>query len=148
MDPQPIDPVASCVADKSIPDNICSGKVISYEIDWSNPYSLHNWVEKLDLVCSPEWKVGMIGSIYFVGLVFTLIWVPRLSDMYGRKFIFMVGMIADFAMFTCIFFISSLDGMIVVLFVVGMATALRTDVGFVYLMELVPKRNQVFYASL
>ena len=38
--------------------------------------------------------------------------------------------------------------MIVVLFVVGMATALRTDVGFVYLMELVPKRNQVFYASL
>jgi MFS family permease len=122
--------------------------VVSYEIDWSDPYSLHNWVEKLDLVCAPGWKLGMIGSVVFIGWVLTLAWVPRLSDMYGRKYIFMIGMLADLSMFICIFFTKSLNWMIVIFFVIGLATTSRVDIGFVYMMELVPKRNQIFYASL
>ena len=31
------------------PDNLIS----SYEIDFEDPLSLHNWIEKLDLTCAP-----------------------------------------------------------------------------------------------
>ena len=65
-DPQPLNPETACVA-----ENICSGKIVSYEIDWEDSRSLHNWVEKLDLVCCPSWKVGMMGSMVFVGWVIT-----------------------------------------------------------------------------
>ena len=79
-DPQPEDLDAACIA-----DNICSGEVISYDIDWNDIYSLHNWVEKLDLTCCPGWKIGMMGSVIFIGWFITLPWLPRLSDKYGRK---------------------------------------------------------------
>ena len=44
-------------------------------------------------------------------------------------------------MFVCIFFTTSLNWMIVVFFVIGLATTSRVDVGFVYMMELVPKSS-------
>jgi len=141
-DPQPLDPEAAC-----IDDNICSDRVVSYEIDWSSIYSIHNWVEKLDLICCPGWKVGMMGSMVFVGWVVTLPWVPRLSDMYGRKMIFNIGMLIDLAMFIIMFFTTKIDSMIMVTFMFGLATTIRVNIGFVYMMELMPKRNQTFYGS-
>lgn len=37
--------------------------------------------------------------------------------------------------------------MIVIMFIFGLATTIRVNVGFVYLMELLPKRLQKNYAS-
>jgi len=66
--------------------NICrhDPRIQSWEIDWNSEKSLLNWHQTLDLMCSPEWKVGLLGSIYFIGFAATLLWVPRLADMYGR----------------------------------------------------------------
>ena len=142
-DPQPLDSEAACIA-----DNICSGQVVSYEIDWSNIYSLHNWVEKLDLICCPGWKVALMGSMVFFGWVVTLPWMPRLSDMYGRKMIFNIGMLTDLVMFVFMFYTTNINSMIMVSFVFGLATTIRLNIGFVYMMELMPKRNQTFYGSI
>ena len=104
-------------------------------------------MEKLDLFCQPGWKIGLIGSMVFVGWVSTLLWVPRLSDIYGRKWIFFAGMAADWVLFILIFICSSLNWMIVITTAFGMMTTLRVNIGFVYMMELMPKRLQSFYAS-
>lgn len=143
-DPQPEDPVSACTA-----ENIClvPSPIIDYSIDWDNIYSIHNWVEKLDLTCTPGWKVGLLGSMVFVGWVITLIWVPRLSDKYGRKTIYMIGMWGDCACFIAMFLVTSIDLMICVTFVFGLCTTIRVNIGFVYIMEMMPKRNQTFYAS-
>ena len=82
----------------------------------------------------------MLGSMVFAGWFSTLIWIPRISDMYSRKWLFTLGMIVDWFLFFCLFFVTSLDWMIVVMFVFGMATTIRVNVGFVYMMELFPKR--------
>ena len=103
-------------------------------------YSLHNWVEKLDLTCQPGWKIGMIGSAVFIGWFVTLLFVPRLSDVYGRKKIYLIGMYVDWILFIAIFFCKSLDGMIIITFVFGLMTTNRCGVGYVYMMELMPKR--------
>lgn len=144
-DPQPLDPEAECTAENICADN---SQILSHEIDWSDKYSLHNWVEKLDLTCEPGWKIGLIGSMVFVGWVSTLVWLPRISDMYGRKWIFFGGMVADWVLFILIFVTKSLNWMIVVTTIFGMMTTIRVNIGFVYMMEMMPKRKQSFYASL
>ena len=101
----------------------------------------------MDLTCCPGWKVGMLGSMVFVGWFVTLPWLPRISDMYSRKWVFTAGMIIDWFLFIVMFFTTRIEWMIVVTFVFGLATTIRVNVGFVYMMELMPKRNQSFYAS-
>ena len=83
----------------------------------------------------------MLGSMVFVGWFVTLSWVPRISDMYSRKWVFTVGMIIDWLLFIAMFLTTRIDWMIVVTFVFGLATTIRVNVGFVYMMELMPKRN-------
>ena len=142
-DPQPLSPESACTS-----DNICSGQVLSYEIDWNDIYSLHNWVDKLDLTCCPRWKVGMIGSMYFIGWVITLPWVPKLSDSRSRKTYFLIAMLIDLAVYIMMFFANSVEQMILLVFVVGLANSIRMNIGFVYLMELIPKRLQGFYSAV
>ena len=43
-----------------------------------------NWQQKLDLMCIPPWKVGMLGTVYFIGWAITLLWLPRFGDKFGR----------------------------------------------------------------
>jgi MFS family permease len=50
-------------------------------------------VEKFDILCEPKWKVGLLGSTYFAGIIVGMAFVPALSDAYGRKVIFIVTLI-------------------------------------------------------
>lgn len=49
---------------------------------------IDNWVnpDKFDLLCEPKYKIGLIGSMFFVGQVSTILVVPPLADFWiGRK---------------------------------------------------------------
>ena len=50
----------------------------------SDPEFIDNWVNKLDLLCVPHAKVGLMGSAFFIGVLIAIIWVPSSSDKYGR----------------------------------------------------------------
>lgn len=67
------------------PKQFCKDSSISYSIDWSSSTSLHNWVEQLDLTCADPDDVGFIGSSYFIGVMISVLILPRLSDIAGRK---------------------------------------------------------------
>ena len=92
--------------------------------------------------------MGMLGSVVFIGWVLTLPWVTRLSDKYSRKKIFIIGMTVDWLMFVAMFFTKSINWMIVITFVFGLMTTIRVNVGFVYMIELMPKNKQTFYATI
>lgn len=54
---------------------------------------IDNWVspEKLDLLCEPKYKIGLVGSLYFAGVVATILILPFISDKYfGRRYIFII----------------------------------------------------------
>ena len=89
----------------------------------------------------------MLGSVVFIGWVLTLPWIPRLSDMYSRKKFFIFGMVVDWLMFVAMFLTRSINWMIVITFVFGLMTTFRVNIGFVYMMELMPKSKQTFYAT-
>jgi len=54
-------------------------------IDWSNKYSLHNWITSLDLHCGSSFEIGIFGSLFFLGYLSSCLVFPPLADQYGRK---------------------------------------------------------------
>ena len=98
-------------------------------------------------MCATPWKVGFIGSAFFLGWCTTILWLPRLSDGNGRKKFFMAGMALNMLLYTMLMTCESLDAMIFVMFCFGMTTSIRINVGYVYLMELVPENKQTLIGT-
>lgn len=93
-------------------------------------------------MCTPEWKVGGLGTVFFIGWASSLLWLPRFGDKVGRQKCFAVGMSLNLAMFTMMMWTSSLDLMLVSSFIQGCLTSLRINVGYLYMLELMPKESQ------
>ena len=69
------------------PSDFCDNPNVTATVNWDADKSLHNWVEQIDLTCVSSEKIGYIGSIYFVGIVISSLTLPRISDLYGRKWV-------------------------------------------------------------
>ena len=125
-------------------DNICNDSVnsafSSWEADPDSEKTLNNWQQKLDLTCTSDFLVGMIGASLFFGWCVTLLWLPNMADRYGRKNIFWAGMVIDFFLYIGLLVTSNLYVMITMWFSFGMMSAVRINVGYVYHMELLPKK--------
>lgn len=66
-----------------------------YHADTNDSEYIDNWVEKFELLCEPKYKIGLIGSMYFIGVITTLTFVPLLADMCGRKGPFIITLIVS-----------------------------------------------------
>lgn len=113
---------------------------MNWEIDENSDHTLENWRQKLDLdLCTDIWKPSLIASTFFIGWALTLLWVPRLGDIYGRKQIFAVTMAFSVFLYAILMTTESLNVMILVSGLFGMLTSVRENIGFIYLVELFPK---------
>ena len=107
----------------------------AYRAVESDAEYLVNWVDKMDLLCTPHFKVGLIGSCYFIGIIITILPVPLLSDIYGRKTIYLASLIlCVFAQFALIIN-SSIDVAFGLYVLLGMTFPGRNVVGLTYLLE-------------
>ena len=69
-----------------VPEDFCNDPTVtSYKPNMALSDSYENWVGRFDLECASKAKVGLIGSAYFIGWIITLIFIPRISDLYGRE---------------------------------------------------------------
>ena len=102
------------------PDDFCDNpNVISYEPNMELSDSYHNWVENLSLECASSAKVGALGTSYFVGWLCTMLFLPRLSDLSGRKNLILSTLVVYLVFYSLVFVAPSYEVMIVVLFVIG-----------------------------
>eukprot|EP00347_Sterkiella_histriomuscorum_P017063 403350803 len=127
---------------------ICSDPNLKYEVDWSAITSLHNWIEDLNLRCESSTKVGLIGSMYFVGWVIAAFILPRMSDFYGRKKIFLLSMFGCATTYMVIIFSRKIELTIALMFILGFFSVGRASVGYLYMQELTPVKNQVIVGSI
>ena len=77
------------------------------------------------MTCETREKIGYLGSAVFAGWVMTLVMVPRLADVYGRKNVYRGGLCALFVAFSAVMMTSSIDVMIGALFVCGACATCR-----------------------
>ena len=78
----------------------------------------------------------------FVGWASSLLWLPPMADRRGRKMIFWLGMVIDLALLTGLMLTHELIVMLIIQFGTGMMSSIRVNIGYVYLMELMPKKMQ------
>ena len=98
-------------------------------------------------MCESKFRVGLIGSSLFVGWCFSLLWMPRLADVYGRKNLFRIAQVADTILYSWIFLTSSLNVAIAINVGLGFFTSIRIASGFIYMLEFMPKRAQTIFAT-
>lgn len=100
---------------------------------------IDNWVSpnKLDLLCEPKYKIGLLGSMYFAGVVVTILFVPYISDKCcGRRNIFLIFFAIFDIGFLGLIISTNLIETYVFLFIMGACFAGRIVVGLTYLIEM------------
>ena len=80
----------------------------------------------------------MIGSSFFIGWCLSLLWIPRLADVYGRKNLFRIAQVIDFLLFTGMLLTNSLNVAIGIIFSIGFTTSIRLAAGYIYMLEFIP----------
>jgi len=110
--------------------------------DYTEPEYIDNWVEQYDLLCEPRWRIGLIGTIYFVGIMTTIILTPWLADMYGRKwnvvinyYVFMVAVVG-------VMLSNTIEELYVFIFICGATFAGRVIVSMNFLLEFITAKNK------
>lgn len=121
-------------------DDFC-GMNIKHRVDWSDDTSLHNWIEALNLECTPKEQIGLVGSMLFAGWGIAAIFLPRQADVFGRKKVYLIAMTGHFIFYAGIIASRNLILTTVLMFFLGMNSVGRAAVGYLYMMELTPLKN-------
>ena len=106
-----------------------------YRPDIHDPEYIDNWVEKFSLLCEPKYKVGLIGTMYFFGVIVTLTFVPFLADTCGRKWVFAVTIMVSACAQLGLILSRNLYELYVYEFLIGATFAGRVIVGLNYVLE-------------
>jgi len=81
-----------------------------YAVDWTAPTSLQNWMTDFDLICEPPFRIGLIGTLQFIGLAAGALLFTPLSDVYGRKPVLAISAaLTPLVIVVFLFFAKSLD---------------------------------------
>lgn len=64
---------------------------LTYKIDFEASTSLRNYISELELECSTDAQVKWSGSFHFIGVIVSLVFWIKSTDMFGRKTIVLIG---------------------------------------------------------
>ena len=108
----------------------------------SDPEYLNNWVDKLDLLCKPKHEIGYLGSSFFFGIVSSVIWVPLLSDKYGRAPLIIFVLSLQLVAYSGLYLTTNIKMAYVCLACLGMTFPGKHIVCFNYVLEITPTKYQ------
>ena len=92
-------------------------------------------------MCKPNWLVGLLGTAFWIGYVTTMLLLPRVADVHGRKKIFAYGLTISAVLYAALIFSKNFYLTMVIIFLFGVTNTVRTIMGFVYFTELMPKKS-------
>ena len=116
----------------------CSDTTYSFRPDKQAEGYLNNWAEQIDLYCVDSFKTGLIGASFFVGTFAGAFVLPRASDVYGRKPLFLLGLVIYFGVVTSSYFVRNLYLLYFIIFMGGISETGRYYVAYVYAVEMMP----------
>jgi MFS family permease len=107
-------------------------------INWDDPESLHGLIAQLDFYCEPNLMISLFGVAFLLGIVIGSVTLARLADVYGRKKIFMIGLLMEIS--CAIGFLLCRNWILadILLLFFGASLSAGRYVGYSYLIELMP----------
>lgn len=121
---------------------------VQWRVNFEDADSIHNLIEQLNFHCEPDYKIGLFGSCFLLGMVVGCVTLTRMGDVYGRKRVFLAGMCSQ--VLATIGLLVSHEQLIhyILLLVLGWAVTGKQFVGYSYLIELQPESKQVMTGSI
>lgn len=124
------------------PKDFCDDpNLASFEPDTSHEDYLNNWIQKFDLTCASSVKISAIGTTFFASWLFTLLFLPRLADLHGRKILINAGVSISIFAYLAMLSTKSYWVLLASLFILGALSTVRVQVVLVYLYETMMKRH-------
>lgn len=90
----------------------------------------------MNLNCEEEWRIGLIGAAFLLGIVIGCLTLTKLGDIKGRKPIYQLGIWLHIVGTVSIIFITEYWTVILMIISFGMSVSSRYYVGYTYNMEL------------
>ena len=118
-----------------------------FEPDYDSVYSFSNWVDALDIFCISGFKMGLFGSLFYVGYVIGSLSFLRLGDVYGRKWVLVAALTLQTLILLAFYFVWKQWVFYVLMFLLGFGASVREGLSYVYAMEMLPKKNQITVGS-
>ena len=115
--------------------DFCKSKVV-WRVNWKDSESIHNFIEQFNFYCQPDFFIGLIGAIFLLGIVVGCSTLTRLGDVYGRKPIYLLGMIMNLGFTFFTLGTNSILLMYFMMFVLGLSVTAGYYVGYTYNLEM------------
>jgi MFS transporter, putative metabolite transport protein len=93
--------------------------------------------------CESRLKVGMFGTLYFLGFLISSLIFPPMSDRVGRKKMFMLGAFAQVFTFLGMLFFKTLTSHYLLIFSLGVSQPVKTMIAYTHMMEFLPDRESM-----
>jgi MFS family permease len=105
-------------------------------VDFQSENTLLNWITELKIFDESKFKLGLIGSSFFLGYFFGSFSILRLPDIYGRKYPVIVSFVLVAICSMALYAAKSIGALYVCLFTAGFFQVLRVSTTYVYIIEL------------
>lgn len=128
------------------PDYFCENTdTVAFEVDYENEFTIHNFVTEYQLTCESKLYISMFQSAFFIGAAAGSFIFPPLSDIYGRRKIFLFTILCTVLLTIIQLVLPSGNGKLWALWLLcvnfgfnGTLSQGRKSIGFCYIVELVP----------
>ena len=99
------------------------------------------------MYCADDLMIGLIGSVFLLGIVVGCSTLTRLGDILGRKPVYMLGLVMHISFMTGLLISTNLYFSYVLLFIFGLSITSRYYVGYTYNLEMQPKSHYVLVST-
>lgn len=65
------------------PKEICNKSIHNFQV--KNSSNIKTWASDFNIICEEHFYFGLLGSFYFIGILFGNLFIAKLTDNYGRK---------------------------------------------------------------
>ncbi|CAI2386847.1 unnamed protein product [Moneuplotes crassus] len=122
-------------------ETVCANTQEGFETryDWSSETTIDNWITRLGLECVDSSKIGIIGSLFFLGFVLGAGFLLRLADIKGRKPILMASLIVSLFFGVGYLFVQNIYHIYILTFINGIVGSVRISCSYMYEMEMIPE---------
>ncbi len=101
-------------------------------------------VSEFELLCGEEWKVPVVESVMFVGVMVAALVGGLLADKFGRRHVFMSALLITFTSGLCLAFSTNYWMFLVFQFLAALGQAAAFQTAFILAVESVGKSKRVF----
>ena len=117
-------------------------------VDWSDAWSLDNWVSRYGLECVEPYRIALLGSMFFTGCTLFGVLVNRLGDIHGRKWPVRFSAILSIPIHGMLLISNDLTFTSVLFFLIGALSPGKCQVAFTYAGEFLKERDRQLIGSM